>query len=202
MEHKSFDIFPTSVYKFKLDRTFTDFELSFFDKHKNVVYKNFGNSFSSNFNILDEPEMSSLKSFCEDSLNFYFEKIYCPQYNVSPYITQSWLNWTYKGEYHHTHNHPNSIISGVFYIKANKDKDSITFTKPEYKQIDIIPRNLNDYNSSEVDFIVDNFELLLFPSNLYHRVNTIQEGERISLAFNSFVKGELGSLKTLSYLKL
>jgi|LauGreDrversion4_2_1035121.scaffolds.fasta_scaffold30154_10 uncharacterized protein (TIGR02466 family) len=202
MEHKFYDIFPTPVIKFKFNREFTQEEINFFDKNKNIVYKNFGNSYSSNSEILDCPEMESIKIFCEDSLNFYFEKIYNPQYNVNPYITQSWLNWTYKGEYHHTHNHPNSLISGVFYIKADKKKDSITFTKPDYKQIDIFPRSLNDYNSSEVDFVVESYELLLFPSSLYHRVNALQDGERISLAFNSFVKGELGTLKTLSYLKV
>lgn len=202
MEHKTYDIFPTPILKFKLDRNFTEEENIYFEKIKNITYKNFGNSYSSNSFILDEPELSSIKQFCQNCINVYFEKIYNPQYNISPYITQSWINWTYKNEYHHTHNHPNSFISGVFYIKADKKRDSITFSKPEYKQIDIFPIKLNDYNTYEVDFVVESYELLLFPSSLYHRVNNVSEGERISLAFNSFVKGELGTHKSLSYLKL
>ena len=67
----------------------------------------------------------------------------------------------------------------------------------------MFPKEYNDYNTDEVDFKVGTGELLLFPSSLQHRV-TVKKTEtpRISLAFNSFVKGELGHIKALNYLEL
>jgi cupin superfamily acireductone dioxygenase involved in methionine salvage len=65
------------------------------------------------------------------------------------------------------------------------------------------PKEYNDYNSDEVDFKVKTGELLLFPSHLQHRVNTTKnDNVRISLAFNSFVKGEFGHIQALNYLEL
>ena len=46
-------------------------------------------------------------------------------------------------------------------------------------------------------------ELILFPSNLTHSVpvNNTEE-ERISLSFNSWPKGNMGDIKSLTYLPL
>jgi hypothetical protein len=54
-----------------------------------------------------------------------------------PYITQSWANYTKKNQYHHTHEHPNSFISGVLYINANEAHDKITMHKKSYQQIKV-----------------------------------------------------------------
>ena len=51
-------------------------------------------------------------------------------------ITQSWINFTKKGEYHHPHAHPNSLISGVFYVEADKDKAESN--KADIKTKDVI----------------------------------------------------------------
>ena len=46
-------------------------------------------------------------------------------------------------------------------------------------------------------------ELILFPSNLTHSVPTnVGEEERISLSFNTWTKGNLGDIKSLTYLPL
>jgi hypothetical protein len=61
----------------------------------------------------------------------------------------------------------------------------------------------NLYNSSSWFFPVETNNLILFPSNLEHFVTTKNDtSERISLAFNVFVKGTLGMKKNLTYLKL
>jgi hypothetical protein len=41
--------------------------------------------------------------------------------SVTPYITQSWLNYTETNQYHHKHEHPNSLVSGVFYVNDMKN---------------------------------------------------------------------------------
>ena len=45
---------------------------------------------------------------------------------IEIYITISWINYTETNQYHHAHSHPNSVISGVYYIETD-ESDTITF---------------------------------------------------------------------------
>ena len=203
MEHKIYDIFPTPVIKFNIGRDFLKEELNFVNKCETDSHRNFGNKSSNDSYILKNSELKDINIFCTNALQTFFNKIYNPISNVEIYITQSWLNWTYNNEYHHTHSHPNSLISGVLYINAEKEYDNITFGIQNHKTIDMFTKEYNDYNTNEIDFKVGTGELLLFPSSLQHRVSTKKtDTQRISLAFNSFVKGELGHVKALNYLQL
>jgi uncharacterized protein (TIGR02466 family) len=203
MEGKVYEIFPIPIMKFKLDRKFTKKEFEFFKEKELDCHNNFGNKSSNNTYILNEIEMIDINKFCKDALFEYFNKVYNPFGNVNLKITQSWLNYTIKDGYHHTHSHPNSMVSGVLYINTDNDSNVITFARNNYKQIDITPKALNDYNSDEIDFKANVGELILFPSSLTHRVPKINSlNTRISLAFNSFVEGEIGYIKSLNYLKI
>jgi uncharacterized protein (TIGR02466 family) len=123
--------------------------------------------------------------------------------NQKPYITQSWLNFIDRGEYHHKHNHANSIISGVLYINADPENDRISFFKEQYQQIKPNILTYNEYNCDTTNFDVSTGTLLLFPSSLNHMVETkIGENSRISLAFNVFLKGNIGESQSLNELIL
>ena len=119
-------------------------------------------------------------------------------------ITQSWLNYTKPGEYHHTHEHPNSIISGVFYIDADRENDKIIFHKANrYQQIKFPQTEYNAFNSESWFFNVGNGDLKLFPSSLTHNVEQKKgDNVRCSLAFNVFVKGYIGAEEELTALHL
>ena len=153
---------------------------------------NQGNTTSIDNNILENKEMKKLKQFIEKSLKEYFQNIYVPKNNVEPYITQSWCNYTNEGQYHHKHAHPNSFVSGVFYVQADRTKDKIYFFKEEYKQIRITAKEYNHFNSESWWFETGTNDLVLFPSNLTHMVAKIVGKERISLSFNTFLKGYIG----------
>jgi uncharacterized protein (TIGR02466 family) len=136
--------------------------------------------------------MKKLKQFIEKSLKKYFQNIYMPKNNVEPYITQSWCNYTKEGQFHHKHAHPNSFVSGVFYVQADRTKDKIYFYKEEYKQIKIPAKEYNSFNSESWWFETGTNDLVLFPSNLTHMVEKVVGKERISLSFNTFLKGYIG----------
>jgi uncharacterized protein (TIGR02466 family) len=106
-----------------------------------------------------------------------------------------------KNQYHHKHQHPNSFISGVFYINSNKEFDKIKFFKEDYKTIKPEVTNWNLYNSESWWFPVETGDIVLFPSSLSHCVE-VKKGDntRISLAFNTFVKGCVGNNKNLTEL--
>ena len=188
--------------KFKFNRSLNEIENSFIKKQESKSKKNLGNYHSLNTFILNEKEMDSIKEFCQKGLEEYFTFIYQPKENIQIKITQSWLNWTKKNEFHHGHEHPNSFISGVFYPSAEKNKDRICFQNSEYKQIKIPTKKSNDYNADKIELLVETGDLVLFPSNLSHYVPFNETENRISIAFNSFVTGELGSITDLNYLKI
>jgi uncharacterized protein (TIGR02466 family) len=203
MDYKIIDIFPTAVMKFKLGRNFTKEELNFVNTHENIYYPNSGNKYSKNTFILNESDMFDINSFCNDALQTYFKNIINPITNTSIRITQSWLNYTKLNGFHHEHDHPNSIISGVFYFSADKSKDIISFRRNDYKQIQILYKEANDYNTMQTDIKVESGDLVLFPSDISHYVPQTENSKtRISLAFNSFVHGDIGLPEALNYVKI
>jgi uncharacterized protein (TIGR02466 family) len=203
MNYKIIDIFPMAVMKFNFENELNELELDFINKCEKTSVKNSGNSNSSNSYIFEDSTMSRIKEFSNKCLNTYFEKIYSPLSNSKLRITQSWINYTNLNEYHHPHAHTNSIISGVFYVSADKEFDKITFAKNSYQQIEIEYKEVNDYNTNELDIRVGTNELILFPSSLLHYVpQTTNKNKRISIAFNSFVEGNIGIDFKLNKLKL
>ena len=145
--------------------------------------------------------MANLKAFVEASVGEYLRSIYSPKNEVGLRITQSWLNYCKPGEWHHKHAHPNSFISGVFYIKAAREHDKIHFYKDGYQQITLSTENYNAYNSESWWFEVGTGDLMLFPSGLTHMVEAVQQ-ERVSLSFNTFPIGYVGEEEKLTALSL
>jgi uncharacterized protein (TIGR02466 family) len=95
-----------------------------------------------------------------------------------------------QGSSHETHAHPNSIISGVYYLKCSENTSPIIFTDPRgyhkyihYKQI--FNRDSGYYLNPEYVVNPKPGMLLLFPSWLEHEVpKQTTEDERITIVFN------------------
>ena len=190
-------IFPCPIYDVNRDSNLTPEEEKEIEKIiEEGMYKNIGNSTSTNTYIFDE-NLKELKQFCEQQIKIYVEQVIKPKEELDLYITQSWLNITKPGEFHHEHLHNNSIISGVFYIATVED-DKIIFADPNSgmkNQIKFEIGENNIWNSTFWYFPVNNNKLVLFPSWLTHRVDQNEKAttDRICIAFNTFVKGHLGN---------
>lgn len=164
---------------------------------------NEGNTSSEDKYLLKHKQLSELRQFIDKSLHEYFMATYCPKNDVHLKITQSWLNWTKPGQFHHKHAHPNSLISGVYYIDARKDNDKIIFYRDGYQRLVLPPAEWNPYNSESWWYPVGAGDLILFPSSLTHMVQPVEGDEtRISLAFNAFPIGFLGGEDELTALRL
>jgi uncharacterized protein (TIGR02466 family) len=195
-------LFPTPVMFNNIGRDFTKEELVYIESHSTSIYRNAGNVTSNNNYILNEPEMADLNKFVTKQLNEYVKQVYKPKYSAEAFVTQSWLNWTKKGEFHHKHNHSNSFISGVLYISTDSTKDKIQFYKPEYTQLQLATDTYDIFNSHSWWFNVVTGGIVLFPSSLTHEVaNVVADDTRVSLAFNSFIKGTFGDKGSLTELK-
>ena len=204
MEATINSIFPTPIYMSKLDRKLTPLELKFVDKHKKDFYKNEGNITTNNTYILNEKPFANIKKELEKRVQDYFEKVLSSTDSITPYITQSWLNFTETNQYHHKHEHSNSLVSGVFYINCHETLDKIKFFRDDtYRTIKPQIKTWNLFNSESWWFTVKTGDIVLFPSSLTHMVET-KDGDnvRTSLAFNVFVEGKIGDNKELTELIL
>jgi uncharacterized protein (TIGR02466 family) len=195
------NLFPIPIGRYELDRDLTAKELSFLVNQE--TRSNMGNLTSANNTILKAKELTKLRDFIETKVSEYFTEVYNPKHKVNLKITQSWTNYTKQGEYHHKHEHPNSFVSGVFYVQSEKAKDKIYFYRNGYQQIKFPPKEWNVWNSDSWWFDVGTCDLILFPSSLTHMVETVDhEQTRISLSFNTFPVGNVGDELSLTGLNL
>ena len=200
------NIFPIPVYMTELGRGFTKQELNFVKEQKKHCVKNAGNTHTKDSYILNRKEFKNIKKFLNTHCKNYLDTVICPKNNIELYITQSWLNYTEVNQYHHKHAHPNSVVSGVLYFDSDIKKDKIIFSHPTtYQQIKpkIDKEKFNLWNSGTWFFPVETGNLFMFPSSTTHQVETKQgNNTRISLAFNTFYKGSVGSNTELTELIL
>ena len=151
--------------------------------------------------ILDKPELSRVRQFIELKVKEFVVNIMGSDSEMV--ITQSWLNKSGKGESHHEHKHPNSMISGVWYPQIHEKLPPIRFTIGEQRDVSLSIKTFNHFNSAIFLLPMKKGELILFPSNLQHSVPANQsDEERISLSFNTWSKGSLGQKEHLTYLPL
>ena len=195
------NLHPTPIGFFKYEDSLTEDQNSFLIDQPQRP--NDSNTSSVNKYLLKDKKIANLTTFIEKCAHEYLMATVCPKNDVRLRITQSWLNWTKPGQHHHKHAHPNSFISGCFYVKANKETDKIFFYKDGYQQIKFPPVEWNAYNSESWWYPVGTGDLVFFPSHLTHMVQPVGgDDTRISIAFNTFPVGHVGDEDELTALYL
>ncbi len=193
-------LFPIPIGMFNLDRPLTDEELLF--ARGQETRSNAGNLSSKSSYVLRDSAMTPLRSWIEDCVMEYFRATTNPYNDIHLRITQSWFNYSEKGQWHHKHAHQNSLVSGVFYLNTNPD-DKIYFHRSGWQQLKFVPKEWNVYNADSWWFEAVTGRLVLFPSSLEHNVPAVTgEDVRISMSFNTFPVGIMGSESDLTELRL
>lgn len=185
-------LFSIPVGRYNFHRKYTLEELEYINNLEKA--KNLGNYKTTDSYVLKNEPLNDISNFCNECVTDFFNKIYRPKPTTNLKITQSWLNYTESGEFHHKHVHPNSFISGVMYIQSDDSQDKIHFFNNEQRQLKIHPVEFNMYNGNSWWFESLTGQLLLFPSSLEHMVEPRPNADftRISLSFNTFFTGILG----------
>ncbi len=185
-------LFPTPLmmYEVEIDE---EERLFLLNQYPDNVKENTGNLTSNDNNILRRPEVRGLSEMMLSYVNDTFTRIHNPSLECGLYITQSWLNFTMKDQYHHSHTHPNSFYSAVLYLKATEE-DSITFYHPTFNNTyEINSNHYGLFNCKSWSVPVKDNLLLIFPSSLPHSVPSLKhQSMRVSLSFNTFLTGEFG----------
>ena len=162
---------------------------------------NVGNTNTLNHYVFDEPALAPLRAEVLAHMKIFQERVLASRNEL--YITQSWANITRQGESHHPHYHFNSVASGVVYLTAGGDLPPIVFKSDRKTQIMPQLSENNVFNMDTFSFKPKGPMLVMFPSFIDHHVPSNPSGEeRISIAFNTFLRGDLGSEGQLSRLKL
>jgi len=194
-------LFPTPVAFFDLGFELSEEERTFLLNQERRP--NEGNQSSVNNYLLREPVLHRLSDAIRKCVEEYAQEV--RKAEIDPFVTQSWLNWTKPGQYHHKHSHPNSLYSGVFYLDVEDDRDRIYFYQDGYKQLKPTYKEWNRWNSESWWLPVKRDQIVIFPSGLTHMVETVPGEvigkERVSLAFNTFAK-QIGDNKSLTELKV
>ena len=102
-----------------------------------------------------------------------------------PRVTDFWVNIFGKGHAQDVHRHPNSIISGIYYVQAPEDAGSLVLHAPADDELMPPVERSNPLNSGTQLWQPVAGQMLLFRSWLRHSVmpNRSDE-ERISVAFD------------------
>ena len=103
-----------------------------------------------------------------------------------------WINLNYPGSYNIKHNHPNSDLSGVFWLKAGADNmgelilgDPFSYSRFQEGVCYSIDYQQRHGLCKSYNITPQEGELVIFPSNLEHSVDINNSNEeRISVSFN------------------
>tara|TARA_R110000851_G_scaffold3224_2_gene13134 strand:- start:522 stop:1124 length:603 start_codon:yes stop_codon:yes gene_type:complete len=191
---------PLYVDKISFDK---DKILSIIDKQKFIKINQESDACQTSVSttILNNKKLNGLKKKILEHFNNYVCKEL--KYTKNKFkITTSWITKAPQHTKSLFHNHNNSLFSGVVYVKTN-EKASISFRNYENKRMELIPEEYNLHNSN--DFILDSKDntIMLFPSDIYHRIDMNKSTEtRISIAFNFVPTGEIGDIKSDNHWKI
>jgi|TARA_B110000977_G_C10907215_1_gene427728 uncharacterized protein (TIGR02466 family) len=192
MSFDLYPLFPTVIAKKSIAVEFTTDEINSLYS-TDIFLQNLGNGLSFNEFLLNDPKFKRLKQLCLDHAQEYFTDIM--KYDYDLHMTNSWLNVTQSGQEHMLHNHTNSMVSGVLYLKTSDSTPSISFNNlsPAFL-LNLKPEEHTMFNSMEWELPVEDNCIVLFPSQCFHYVKkNTSNNERVSIAFNTFVNGNISS---------
>ncbi len=201
--HEILPLFIEPYLKVNIGHAINDKQVEFL---KNLpMIQNHTNLISENLSVFEEPIMASIKEAVQEALDTFADKVMGISNEL--YVTQSWTLINTPNVGMHGHTHSNSIVSGaLYYCDMPVPTAGMIFERHKtYQQLQLHPESgkVNMYNTTKNIVVPQKNDLIMFSSSLLHLVqaNAAQQ-PRHSLAFNSFLKGEIGELRDVSLLTL
>ena len=191
MSNKIIDLFKTPLYVTKIDseyKSLTNHCLSLQKKDKGRQVSNLGGWQSGNLTHKTLGPLKPLLLNIVKEANKFTDLI-----DLKPIkgITNAWININDYKDSNHLHNHPHSVLSGVYYIQTPKDCGTIDFYHPaadlmSSDWLNMEQKDFNNYNSHRWWMNSKPGLLYLFPGWINHKVfpNLNKKEKRISISFN------------------
>lgn len=166
--------------------------LAWLDSEPRPYIQNEGNLTLEDFALDRRPCMTDLSAFFHRSIRTYIDALGLDVPEIA--ITQCWLNINRPGERHHRHHHPNSFVSGVYYLEAVADSGSIVFHRPGLLELEPARLRGTPFTFDQWREAPQTGRLVLFPSRLEHSVDPNRSNRnRLSISFNTMFRGTIGS---------
>jgi uncharacterized protein (TIGR02466 family) len=170
-----FMLFPTGLFTGKLpDTTLCDrLEKKLYQMQKDgtgVTAKTTQRSFMTPDNLQTLPEFKELNDvILEESghvLDIYKIK------RDSHYISAMWANITSPNRAHHTHTHPNCLLSGLLYVRTPQGCGQTLFLSPRAFANTISPDLLekNQFNADSFVYPIEKGRVILWQAHMPHAV--------------------------------
>ncbi len=187
--------FPTPIYIADIKHPTLNQELerdivAWSKQNKGVVRTNV-QGWHSTTNMHELPQFKKLVDMLYACQKTIYEQEY---YESEPVLGNMWANINPPGGMNRAHQHPNSLWSGVYYIKAPKNsghlkiddpRSSAAMCRPQQKDVEKPARLFRETHYEPIAG-----RCIMFPSWLMHCVDPNNSNDiRISVSFNFLQKG-------------
>jgi uncharacterized protein (TIGR02466 family) len=188
-------LFPTPVYIADIKHPTLNQELerdivAWSKQDKGIVRTNV-QGWHSTTNMHERPEFKKLVNMLYDCQKTVYEQEY---YESEPVLGNMWANINPPGGSNRAHQHPNSLWSGVYWIKTPKNCGELKIDDPRSVACMTRPRQKEGEKPARL-FRETHYEpiagrCIMFPSWLMHCVDPNESNDiRISVSFNFLQKG-------------
>ena len=189
---KIYRVFPTIIYEFKYHPSINDYK----DMKTHISESKQKDKFHTDDDLHQLSYFIKLRENIYDVAKQYINNL---EYEYDKLeITGMWGNTLQKGDVHPPHTHSNNILSGVYYLKSDKNSSPIQFFDPRTQTEVLRPRQakITHDTANIVGFPAVSGVGYIFPSWLMHWVPPTRD-ERISISWNIIVRGNYGVTNTL-----
>ena len=186
--------FPTPIYIADIKHPTLNQELerdilAWSNKNKGITRTNI-QGWHSDTNMNELPEYAKLVDMLYSAQRTIYDQEY---YESEPFLGNMWANINPPGGSNRAHIHPNSLWSGVYYVKAPQNSGQLKIedprsvalmTRPKQKDVPKPDRLLREHH-----YEPKTGRLIMFPSWLNHCVDPNNSNDiRISVSFNFMQK--------------
>ena len=188
-------LFAAPFMRTKLDDIYLDTYRSFAliqrarGKDNDIIKSNIGGWHSENLDHRNPTNINLLQKIGKP-IDKFLDYYHINREKYGWEYSESWFIINEKGHYNVPHIHPNSFLSGVFYIQTSDKSGDIIFHH-HAKNIDYHKQSKDAFNKNEGHnsdtwkVTPENGDLFVFPSFLYHSVEENKTNDyRIILSFN------------------
>jgi uncharacterized protein (TIGR02466 family) len=185
--------FPTQIYikDFNLDNRELERNIIEWSKKDVGLQKTNVNGWHSPSDMHKKPEYVNLaEALFHMQFDIYKEECL----DNEPHLGNMWANINPPGGHNRPHIHPNSLWSGVYYIKTSKNCGHLKIEDPRAVAAMTLPKRNNQtlpqYLWKEVHYEPIEGRCIMFPSWLNHTVDVNKSNDiRISVSFNFLQTG-------------
>ena len=184
------NIFSTPIYQTELKKFqgLEEYALHLSETTESVYHSNHGGFHSEIFKEPKKPFAELWEAISDECRKFH----YALGLNGQVELTNFWFNINWTSNSTTPHDHPYSVLSGVFYVKAHEKCGDLTFHNHNRLVEWCFPpptiEQRNATNSSNISFTPETNMLYVFPSWVLHSVaSNMSDKPRISVSFNTGV---------------